>query len=241
MPSEPQPYDAIADAYDVLTAGHAHDAWLARIEALALAHGLAGRRVLDVACGTGKSFAPLLQRGYVVVARARARADGRAEVLVADMRELPVLGGFDLVTCLDDALCHLLTAQDVLATLRAIRRNLAPSGLLIFDVALPAAYAGATDAIAGDDRHVVLWRAPSTSGVEVEVVVEVFTECPDGRYERARMVQRHRRHTVAEVRALAARAGLAVRAVVGQEAGGVLCAGLDEARHRKAMFVLSRR
>ena len=223
--SEPPPYDAIADAYDLLTAGHAHDAWLARIETLALAQGLTGRRVLDVACGTGKSFAPLLQRGYVViacdaspamVARARVRAGGRAEVLVADMRTLPALGSFDLVTCLDDALCHLLTAQDMLAALQGIRRNLAPGGLLVFDVALPAAYAGAADAIAGDDRRVVLWRAPAGDGIEAEIVVEVFTERPDGLYERA-------------------------RAVVGQEAGGVLCAGLDETRHRKAMFVLSRR
>jgi SAM-dependent methyltransferase len=250
VPSEPHPYDAIADAYDLLTAGHPHDAWLARIEALALDHGLAGRRVLDVACGTGKSFAPLLQRGYVVIGcdaspamadRARARADGRAEVRVEDMRALPVLGRFDLVTCLDDALCHLLTAQDVLAALQGIVRNLAPAGLAVFDVALPAAYAGAADAIADDDRHVVLWRAPDAAGVEVEVVVDVFTARPDGLYERARMVQRHRRHTVAEIRALADRAGLAVRAVVGQEAGGVLCPGLDEARHRKALFVLSRR
>ena len=248
--SEPPPYDAIADAYDLLTAGHAHDAWLARIETLALAQGLTGRRVLDVACGTGKSFAPLLQRGYVViacdaspamVARARVRAGGRAEVLVADMRTLPALGSFDLVTCLDDALCHLLTAQDMLAALQGIRRNLAPGGLLVFDVALPAAYAGAADAIAGDDRRVVLWRAPAGDGIEAEIVVEVFTERPDGLYERARMVQRHRRYGVAEIRDLAARAGLRVRAVVGQEAGGVLCAGLDEARHRKAMFVLSRR
>jgi SAM-dependent methyltransferase len=250
VPDDPQPYDAIAPVYDLLTAGHPHAAWLARVEALALEHGLAGRRLLDIACGTGKSFAPLLRRGYVVTAcdaspamadLARARADGRARVLVADMRRLPELGAFDLVTCLDDALCHLLTAQDVLDALRGIRRNLAPGGLAVFDVALPAAYADASDAIAGDDRHVVLWRAPSGDGVEVEVVVDVFTARPDGLYERARMVQRHRRHAVAALRALAAQAGLAVRAVHGQQAGGVLCPDLDEAHHRKALFVLSRR
>jgi SAM-dependent methyltransferase len=247
-----QPYDAIAPAYDLLTAGHPHDAWLARVEALAVAHGLSGRRVLDVACGTGKSFAPLLQRGYVViacdassamVARARARAAGRARVEVADMRALPALGPADLVTCLDDALCHLLSAQDVVAALEGIRRNLAPRGLAVFDIALPSAYAGAADAIADDERHVVLWRAPagSQSAVEVEVRVDVFTARPDGLYERARLVQRHRRHTVAEIRRCAAAAGLVVRAVVGQQPGGVLCGDLDEARHRKALFVVSRR
>src|SRR5215216_7107442 len=94
-------YDVLAPAYDVLTAGHAHDAWLRAIERLALAHGLRGRRLLDVACGTGKSFEPLLRRGYEVtacdgspamVAHARARAGATARVEVADMRALPVFG-----------------------------------------------------------------------------------------------------------------------------------------------------
>jgi SAM-dependent methyltransferase len=249
VPIGPPPYDPIAFAYDLLAPGHLHDLWLDRIERLALEYGLAGRRVLDVACGTGKSFAPLLQRGYAITAcdvsprmaaLAQRRADGRARVFVADMRALPTLGPFDLITCLDDAVCHLLSAQDVLATLRGIRRNLAPSGLAVFDVALPQAYAGAADAIAGDDRRVVLWRAPEHHGSEVEVLVDVFTERPDGLYERARLRQRHRRHAVGALRELAAQAGLTVLAVRGQQAGGVLCPDLDEARHRKALFVLTR-
>ena len=36
------PYDVLAPAYDVLTAGHAHDAWLDGIERSATAHGLRG-------------------------------------------------------------------------------------------------------------------------------------------------------------------------------------------------------
>ena len=248
MPSDRSPYDPIAFAYDLLAPGRIHDRWVERIERLARTHGLRGRRALDVACGTGKSFLPLLTLGYAVTACdlsprmaaiARARADGRAHVFVADMRRLPALGPFDLVTCLDDALCHLLSAQDVLAAFRGIRSNLAPRGLAVFDVALPLAYAGATDAIAGDDRTLVLWRAPEQRGREVEVRVDVFSERADGLYERARMRQRHRRHTVAELRALAAQAGLAVVAVHGQQAGGVLSPDLDEARDRKALFVLT--
>ncbi len=57
-------YDDLADAYDVLTTNYCHDRWLERIERLALAHGLRGRRLLDIACGTVKSFLPLAQRGY---------------------------------------------------------------------------------------------------------------------------------------------------------------------------------
>src|SRR5688572_7361509 len=59
-------YERLAPAYDVLTADYRHDRWLAALEALAREHGLRGRRLLDVACGTGKSFLPLLDRGYDV-------------------------------------------------------------------------------------------------------------------------------------------------------------------------------
>src|SRR5206468_5504331 len=77
-------YDALAPVYDVLTARYAYDRWLAALEDLALDHGLAGHRVLDVACGTGKSFLPLLERGWEVTAcdisgemAARAAEKGR--------------------------------------------------------------------------------------------------------------------------------------------------------------------
>jgi SAM-dependent methyltransferase len=71
--------------------------------------------VLDVACGTGKSFRPLLRRGYEVTGcdisppmleQAPAGAPG-VRLVPADMRALPDLGAFDLVTCLDDALNYL--------------------------------------------------------------------------------------------------------------------------------------
>src|SRR3954454_12293784 len=107
-------YDGLAPAYDAFTAGHEYECWLDYLEALAVEHGLPGRDLLDVGCGTGKSFLPMLERGYDVVAcdlspqmvaRAREKMPtGAARVLVADMRELADLGAFDLVTCLDDAI-----------------------------------------------------------------------------------------------------------------------------------------
>ncbi|HTE61087.1 MAG TPA: methyltransferase domain-containing protein, partial [Solirubrobacteraceae bacterium] len=152
--TESSPYDVLAPAYDVLTAASRHDEWLTAIERVALAHGLRGRRVLDVACGTGKSFAPLLRRGYDVTAcdasaamaaRARARGAPHARVLVADMRSLPLLGAFDLITCLDDSLNHLVEPDDVVAALDGMRANLATDGVMVFDVTLLTAYAQAAD------------------------------------------------------------------------------------------------
>lgn len=246
---DPSPYDAVAAAYDELTSAHAHERWLGAIEQLALRHGLRGRRVLDVACGTGKSFAPLLRRGYDVTAcdasaamveQARRRAPD-VPVLVEDMRRLPRLGAFDLITCLDDAVNHLVDSTDLLAALRGMQANLAADGLLVFDVSLATAYAQAADAIVERGKRVFLWRLarePAARG-DVDVLVDVFTARPDGFWERDRMRQPHRRYPIAQIRRLAAAARLRVLAVRGQRAGGELTDELDEARDRKALFVLT--
>src|SRR5215213_6397598 len=89
-------YEALAAHYDAFTAHHDYEAWTRDLEALAVRHGLTGRTLLDVACGTGKSFLPYLDRGYEVTAcdiapemveLARLKAPG-VEPFVADMRDL---------------------------------------------------------------------------------------------------------------------------------------------------------
>src|SRR3954464_3195819 len=111
-------YELLAPFYDSYTREYGHEAFLANIESIALAHGLRGNRLLDVGCGTGKSFLPMLARGYEVtgcdlspamVERARVAAHGAGGVRVAAARALPVLGRFDLVTSLDDALNYVLS------------------------------------------------------------------------------------------------------------------------------------
>jgi SAM-dependent methyltransferase len=246
-------YDDLAPAYDLLTAGYRHDLWLAAIERLATRCGLRGRSVLDVACGTGKSFIPLLERGYQVtacdvspamVAEARKKAAGRATVYVADMRCLDARGPYDLVTCLDDAINHLEGEDEVLATFRAIRNNLAPGGLLVFDVNTLAAYRASGDMAAEDAEHVVVWRGqrePQASpGHRTRVLVDVFARLDGDVWRRTTTEQSHRHYPVADIERLLGDAGLEVVTARGQRPGARLDREVDEERHAKALFVARR-
>src|SRR3954469_2661948 len=247
-------YDTLAPAYDLLTAGYAHDRWLSVLEAVAREHGLSGPRLLDVACGTGKSFLPMLERGYAVTAcdispemaaRAAAKAAGRADVHVADMRALPRFGRFDLITCLDDALNHLLEPEEVVAALAGMRENLDDDGVLVFDVNTEAAYRSVGDAVVESDDQLIVWRASRASldapGDEAEVLIELFTRHAGELWHRSTSRQRHRHYPLCELGELIPAAGLVVRASYGQWPGAVLDAPPDEGRHPKAVFVTARK
>jgi SAM-dependent methyltransferase len=246
-------YDALAPAYDLLTAGYAYGPWLRAIDVLAREHGLSGRRALDVACGTGKSLEALLDLGYDAVgcdgsagmaAVARRKLAGRADVHVADMRSLPVYGRFDLVTCLDDAINHLPSADDVVRALRCVAANLAPGGLLAFDVNTLSAYRDVADRIVEDRERIVLWHGGparmDAPGGRAEVAMDVMSRCGEGLWRRTSASWGHWHYPLASIPSLAAAAGLHVIAVRGQRTGGRLEADADEERHRKAVFLVRR-
>jgi 2-polyprenyl-3-methyl-5-hydroxy-6-metoxy-1,4-benzoquinol methylase len=253
MPDVAEPvaasYAVLAPAYDTLTEGYDYDRWLAEIERVASAHGLTGRRVLDVACGTGKSFLPLLRAGYSVTGcdispamleRAAAKAPD-VPLHEADMRALPAFGAFDLVTCLDDALNHLLTPDELLAALRGIRRNLAPGGVAVWDTNTLSTYATMfteTHVIAAGETFVV-WEGraeQAAAGMRVEALVHVFGKRSDGAWHRSASRQEQRHWPAEEIAAAAAAAGLRIVCVLGQRTGVVLEPELDEARHTKALY-----
>jgi SAM-dependent methyltransferase len=248
-------YDALAPAYDRFTAAHAHDRWLAALEAQARCHGLRGRRVLDVACGTGKSFAPLLARGYdvdacdlspaMVAAARRRHPDAAARVWVADMRELTTDGPYDLVTCLDDAVNYLLDDSYLARAFAEARRVLAPGGLYVFDVNTLRTYrdAFAAHVISERDGTVFCWRgrsgAHARAGARHEAVLDVF-DSGHGGWQRATSVHVQRHHPAEEVLAALQAADLDCVAVVGQRTGGRLHGAPDEDRDTKTVYFARR-
>jgi SAM-dependent methyltransferase len=245
-------YEAFAPFYDSYTADHGHDAWMADIEALIRRHAPPGNRLLDVACGTGKSFVPMLRRGYAVTAcdlspamvgRARARLGARGEVRVADMRALPWRGAFDVATCIDDSINYLLSLAEVVAAMRSIREAVVPRGLVVFDVNSLGAYRRAfADEITFETNGTTFrWRGEGSpfmpSGELVSAATEVLSE--DGSVTASALhVQRH--YSIEQLRLAADEAGLAILGFWGEMPGTGLVPDPDEEACSKVVCLATR-
>jgi SAM-dependent methyltransferase len=242
-------YDALAPFYDDFTAGSNYERWTDIVLALAAELGFRGSTLLDLACGTGKSFVPFLARGYEVtacdisrgmLAEAALKAPD-VRLFQADVRELGRVGSFDLVTCFDDSLNYLLHDDDLARALATIAANLAPSGLALFDLNALLAYRGmfARDIVAERGGALFAWHgecaADAGRGCRAEAGLDVFAARADGLYERVgvRHVQRH--FPPETVEPLLAAAGLECR-VYGVLEDGSLEPELDEARHLKVLY-----
>jgi SAM-dependent methyltransferase len=246
-------YEAMAPVYDDFTAHHDYEGWTADLLAILEPHGLNGKRLLDVACGTGKSFEQMLPRGWQVTAcdisaamveRARERASDAVELSVADMLDLPRFGEFDLVWALDDAINYLLSAEELQRALAGMRANLAPTGLLLFDVnCLPAyrTFFAETSVVEKGGRRLT-WRGLSPADVAPGSICESRLEVTslDGESEAGEtpaMVHRQRHFPEAEVLAVLERAGLECLDVYGHGLDGIPKQPLDESTHTKAIYI----
>ena len=245
-------YESLAPFYDEFTASYDHERWLANIESLALALGLTGRRLLDVGCGTGKSFVPMVRRGYEVtacdlspamaeVARGRAGCEA-VDVVTADMRDLPELGLFDLATCLDDGLNYLLSAEDLTKTFAGVERNLREGGLFVFDLNSLATYRRefASQALVEREDSVFSWlgggRSDAEPGAVSSALIEVFSREGGERRLRARSRHVQRHHPPELVKASLREAGLELAEVRGQVTGARLEAAPADGRHVKLVY-----
>jgi SAM-dependent methyltransferase len=143
--------ETAVDAYGAL--GVDYDRWCRSVtEDIAFYVELAissGGPVLELGVGSGRIAVPTALAGIAVVgvdlspdmldlAWARALPHGANLRLVrGDMRDLPDLGRFALVTVPFRALLHLRDDDERLSVLRAARERLLPGGRLAFDVFHP--------------------------------------------------------------------------------------------------------
>jgi SAM-dependent methyltransferase len=125
---------------------------------LRLATRLRPRRILELACGSGRVSIPLAtlgaEHGFDVVGlelademldEARRKREAldppardRLSFVRGDMRTWESDGDFDLVISPCSSLSHLLTLDDQLATWRRAYAHLAPGGRFVADLAMPS-------------------------------------------------------------------------------------------------------
>jgi SAM-dependent methyltransferase len=239
-------YEAMAPIYDIFTAHYDDELWIGELLSALKRSGLSGERLLDVACGTGKSFLPMLKRGWEVIAcdispamlqRARAKAGLALPLSVVDMRCLPEIDKFDLVWALDDSVNYLLSEEELLKTLIGMRANLATKGLLLFDVNTLVAYRGffAETVVVESAGRKLVWRGQAAHDAAPGSICEAVLEEDGGLAETHRHRQRH--FADAEIRSAVERAGLALVDVYGLYTDGILRQPLDEMAHTKAVYI----
>jgi SAM-dependent methyltransferase len=251
----PSTYDTFAPFYDAFTAQSDYEKWCDEVVELATRNGLTGRRLLDLACGTGNSFLPFLRRGFGVtacdlsesmLALAAAKAP-EVELVRGDIRALPDLGEYDLVTCFDDSLNYLLDESDLAAALAGIERALAPGGVAVFDLNSLLAYRTtfASQSVSESDETVFAWRGSSSPdappGCEAEALIDVFTPRDGELYSRVTTTHRQRHFPRSSVVASLEAAGLECVAVHGVLPDCSLVQPADEAVHPKVVYTAARR
>jgi SAM-dependent methyltransferase len=243
-------YESFAPIYNAFNHQNDYEMWLGQVLLPELErHGLERNRALDVACGTGRAFGPLLRRGWRVrgcdlspamLEWAQREGAGCVELDVADMRELPAYGEFELVLTLNDSVNYLLGDDDLRRTLVGMRANLAENGLVLFDVNSSSTYEGdgswaLSRAVEHDGRRWV-WHALGEVGPSI-YEVHIDGDGVDTIVHRERLRPQH------EVREAIAASGLETRAVLGMtEVDGkvVLAESADEKRHPKIVYIAAK-
>jgi len=233
-------YAAIAELYDHVTIYRERP----DVAFFVAAAREAGSPVLELGCGSGRVLIPTARAGLEIVGldsspsmlavcrrdleQATAAVRARASLVEGDMRRFDLGATFSLVTLPFRPFQHLVTVEDQLACLAAIRRHLRPGGRLILDLFNPS-----LEALTGpvgeesapeaefampDGRRVIrrfriVARDRATQVSQVELIYDVAH--PDGRAERLIHAFAMRHLFRFEAEHLLARAGFAVAELYG--------------------------
>jgi SAM-dependent methyltransferase len=123
-----------------------YDKWQIIVEEYSKKYQISGKRLLDLACGTGELSCRFAMQGYQVtgvdlsedmlaVAMAKVEEEGlRIPFFQQNMAELEIMDKFNFITIFCDSINYLLSEQEVLQTFEGVANHLTEDGLFLFDV-----------------------------------------------------------------------------------------------------------
>lgn len=249
-PSARDAYDAWAPAYDEYTDRNDYEVWLGGTLLPELErHGLRIGRALDVGCGTGRAFGPLISRGWDVfgcdvsegMLAIAAEKYPAVPLLRADATDLPAWGfDFDFILVLGDVVNYLAEDGDLERCFEGVARNLAPDGLCLFDTNTISVM---REVFGGRQSQWMsigdwMWR-----GTGAAVVAGGTFDAELSRPGVEPQIHRQRHWTPKQVRDAEATAGLECLALLGQREEGrsvFVSEDLDEERDSKALHIVRR-
>lgn len=144
--SQIQPFSKFALVYDAFMHYIDYPGWVDYICEILNFYAIPGKKLLDLACGTGKCTILFAQRGFEVLGidispEMLARAMNKIETeelnikfLCDDMRSFRLATPVDIVTCLYDSLNYLLEKKDLEKTFNSVWTALGEKGIFIFDM-----------------------------------------------------------------------------------------------------------
>lgn len=214
-------YSVLAHYYDKFTHNDCdYIGWSQYLYCLAQRHGV--REVADIACGTGKMTALLLNKGLKVIgidnsaemleqARAKCR---NALFVLQDMRKLRLAHCADMAICVNDGVNY-LKPDELAPFFKQVASNLVGGAPFVFDVStkykLQKILSGNVFYYDGDDETLLWCNGGGQNCVKMDLTL--FVRADDGKYERRDESHVQYVHTTAQIKRALRIAGFQLREV----------------------------
>ncbi len=220
-----EPYSRFAEVYDRVGCLSFSQHVLPYLHKLLERYHFPGKRILDLACGTGELALKLASDGFEVMgldrsaamlkkAKEKARRDGlEVNYLQGDMRDFLIPQKVDLVTCLFDSINYILRYDELESVFGNVYRALNPQGMFIFDMnTIYGLSRGWDDKKTGEDLGdlAVIWDYSWDEGIRLATLEVTVFQKKGGVYQKFKEVHKERGYDPKSVAKALKRKGLEV-------------------------------